>query len=67
MTLKNLRDGLNIFLRYAKHPSIYLGGAEHDVVYIANYDGLEEISEEDIRKLDELGFHKGDDGWEMFT
>lgn len=52
--MKKLIEALNIFLKYGD--SDFPTHCEHDVLYIV---GIEPsvVSEEDIKKLDELGFH----------
>jgi len=52
MTLENILEGLQII---AKYESGYCCAAEHDMFY-AGGDKYEEYSEEDKKKLDELGW-----------
>lgn len=59
-------EGLNIFAKYYTKPDGYNVGAEHDVIYAYATDNV--ISEEDLNRLVELGWHQevdtGDDDFE---
>ncbi len=58
--MKDLIEALNIFLKYGdvKYPT----HCEHDSLYVHGYDP-EKMSEEDLARLDELGFfYKDEDG-----
>lgn len=65
MTIRELRRGIEIFSKYMKDDE-FIGGAEHDVLCIAPIDL--EISEEDTKTLEGLGFHKSKqhEGWICF-
>lgn len=56
--MSDLIEALNIFLKYG-NPS-YPTHCEHDVMMIAGIEP-EAVSEEDIKKLDELGFFISDE------
>jgi hypothetical protein len=61
--MKDLIEALTIFLKYKdeERPT----HCEHDVLYIMGVEE-DEVSEEDKKRLDELGFHFGDDCWESY-
>lgn len=52
--MKDLIEALNIFLKYkqAQFPT----HCEHDILYIMQVT-REEVSAQDVERLDELGFH----------
>lgn len=52
--MKDLIEALTIFLKYRDVD--YPTHCEHDVLYIMDITE-EEVSEEDKKRLDELGFH----------
>jgi hypothetical protein len=52
--MEKLIEALQIFLKYG-NPE-YPTHCEHDVLYVY-YVKPQDVSEEDIAKLDELGFH----------
>lgn len=52
--MKDLIEALTIFLKYKDVD--YPTHCEHDVLYIIDITE-EEVSEEDKKRLDELGFH----------
>lgn len=56
--MEDLIKALQIFLKYG-NPS-YPTHCEHDVMYICGIDP-EDVSEEDIAELDELGFFISDE------
>jgi hypothetical protein len=58
--MKDLIEALTIFLKYKdeKYPT----HCEHDVLYIMGVEE-DEVSEEDKKRLDELGFRFGEDCW----
>jgi len=60
--MDDLIEALQIFRKYAneKHPT----NCEHDQLYIM---GVDEVSKEDEKRLDELGFFREDDeGWSSY-
>ena len=59
---KELAEVMTIFAKYSEEG--YMLGAEHDVIYV--YVNPEKVSEEDIKRLDELGFHADTDDLENF-
>ena len=52
--MEDLIKALQIFLKYSNEE--FPTHCEHDVMMIGNIDREDIISEEDIKKLDELGF-----------
>lgn len=56
--MKDLIEALNIFLKYGnpKYPT----HCEHDTLYICEIEHSD-VSEEDIKRLDELGFIKDEE------
>ncbi len=68
--MKDLIEALQIFLKYKNET--YPTHCEHDVMYIMDVT-KEEVSEEDRKRLEELGFFHDDDceegageGWMSF-
>ena len=62
--MKELIEALTIFAKYMSEDNKYPTACEHDILYIC---GLErEISEEDAKRLEELGFFPNDDGWASY-
>lgn len=63
--MKDLIKALQIFLKYG-NPN-YPTHCEHDKLYICGFEEIE-ISEEDKKELDELGFFfsESDDCWISF-
>ena len=61
--MDELIEALQIFRKYGnpKYPT----HCEHDTLYICGIDP-EDVSVEDIKKLDELGFFVVDDGFQSF-
>ena len=57
--MEDLIKALQIFLKYANEK--YPTHCEHDVMMIGEIDRKDIISEEDIEKLDELGFFWSDE------
>lgn len=66
MRLKDLREVIDIFLKY--EPYGYLGGAGHDVVYFSLVKP-QSITREDRDRLAALGLHWSNetDGWVLYT
>jgi hypothetical protein len=58
--MKDLIEALQIFLKYG-NDDYAPTHCEHDVLYIGDGIELDEVSEEDIKKLDDLGFFWSDD------
>lgn len=56
-------EGLAIFKKYGKVDV----AAEHDVFYAGPDCATTAISEEDAKRLDDLGWRIDDYGWEIFT
>jgi len=67
MRLKDLHEGIGIFLKYLKSHTAPLGGADHDIVYVVLCDDLNEIPPIDLKRLGELGFRQSGEGWEFIT
>lgn len=61
--MDELIEALQIFRKYG-NPN-YPTHCEHDTLYICGIDP-EDVSVEDIKKLDELGFFVVDDGFQSF-
>jgi len=61
--MEDLIEALTIFLKYKNED--YPTHCEHDVLWIMGV-GYDEVSEEDRKRLDELGFFWSDDGWQSF-
>lgn len=57
---KDLHEGIGIMLKYVK-PDDWIGGADHDVIWFVSNDDYEKFSDEDKKRLDELGFHVDED------
>jgi hypothetical protein len=68
MTLDKMIETLQIVAKYVDDPSAEWCSAEHDILYLP-LDNDDEISEEDAKRLDELGAHKSSDVdcWAIFT
>lgn len=58
--MEDLIKALQIFLKYGNPYSPT--HCEHDVMYISDIDP-EDVSPEDIKELDDLGFFVADEGW----
>jgi hypothetical protein len=69
MTLKKLKEGLEIFLKWSKKEDITLGGAEHDVVDVILDSDLKKMPIEDYERLGKLGFTRDEDNkaWRFYT
>ena len=61
--MKDLIEALTIFLKYKDEE--YPTHCGYDVLYIMGVEE-DEVSEEDKKRLDELGFHFGEDCWESY-
>jgi hypothetical protein len=61
--MKDLIEALTIFLKYKNEQ--WPTHCEHDVLYVVGI-GFDEVSEEDRKRLDELGFIGDEDGWNSF-
>jgi hypothetical protein len=61
--MSNLIKALNIFLKY--RDEIYPTHCEHDELWICGYNDID-ISEEDVRMLNNLGFIRYSDSWKSF-
>lgn len=61
-TIQKVMEGLQILAKYDAGGEM---AAEHDIIYAGNA----EVSEEDAKKLEELGWHKDGeyDCWARFT
>ena len=55
---------MQILIKYCD-PNSHKIAAEHDEIYFGD-EGLE-VTEEDKKRLDELGWHLGDVGWMRFV
>ncbi len=66
MTLKQLKEGLEIFVKYVDDPSKEFVEAQHDQIWFIN---KRPMAQEDISKLESLGFFidKSFEGWSHFT
>ncbi len=64
-TMQTIADGLSILLKYDPAGSC---GAEHDILY-AGPDIKAQVSEEDAKKLESLGWHWSTEFecWARFT
>lgn len=63
MKASELMEVLKILQKY--DPKAGIAGADHDIIYL---DGdPEKMSDEDNKKLDELGCHQQDGGWCRFV
>lgn len=61
--MKKLIEILTILSKY--YPDAGIAGADHDIIYL---DGdPEKVTEEDVKRLDELGVFEQDDGWVKFV
>ena len=65
-TIDEMIGGLQILKKYCdKGGQECIGGADHDILWGA----MCEVSEEDAKRLDELGWHQdseADDSWSRF-
>jgi hypothetical protein len=62
--LDEIIEGLTILKKYVKGQEWI--SAEHDMIYGPPTEGV--ISDEDAKRLDDLGWHKEDgDSWAAFT
>lgn len=61
--MKKLVEALQILMKYEPNS---IGGADHDIIYLSYVD-IDEISEEDNKKLEELGCHDEGGKWAMFV
>jgi hypothetical protein len=61
--MAHLCEAFEIFMKY--NPGQWLEGAEHDVIYGPAEDDLDGLTEEDKKKLLELGWNidEGFGGW----
>jgi hypothetical protein len=58
--LKDLHEGIGIMMKYVD-PGKWIGGADHDIIWFVDNEDYELFSEEDKKRLDELGFHVDSD------
>lgn len=68
-TIREIREGLEIFEKHLG-PDYSIGGAEHDILYVAPEDEDKlQLTEEEKQKLDDLGWHLSseDFGWARFV
>ena len=63
MSLSELIESLQILKKYGDPD--YPTHCEHDVLYICGVDPSD-VSDEDKKRLDDLGFFVGDEGGECF-
>lgn len=56
MKLDKLVEGITILSRYFDDPAGRHVGAEHDIIYV--YETNNPVSDEDVVKLKELGWHQ---------
>lgn len=60
-------EALKIFLKYVDDPDDHSPfHCEHDTLYVCGIDDETIVSEEDVARLDDLGFFKSEDvdeGW----
>ena len=59
--LGELHEGIGIMLKYVD-PGEWIGGADHDIIWFVTKEAYEKFSDEDKKRLDELGFHVDSDG-----
>lgn len=59
---ESILEGMKIFQKYGECSV----AAEHDVFYCGPTDKPVD-NPEDLKRLDDLGWHEGDVGWEIFT
>lgn len=60
MTLGNLLEGMQIVAKYEK-PGAYCVSAEHDQIWCGAYDLP--LSDEDKKRMEELGWFEAEDSW----
>jgi hypothetical protein len=63
--MKDLIEALTIFLKYVDDDPYAPTHCEHDVLYVPTVD-FAKVSDEDKKRLDELGFTENTDGIEGF-
>jgi hypothetical protein len=59
--MKDLIEALTILAKYMDLEEKWPTHCEHDVLYVCNINE-EDVSEEDMKRLDELGFFPNEDG-----
>ena len=59
--MKDLIEALTILAKYMDREQKNPTHCEHDVLYVCHIEP-EEVSEEDLKRLDELGFFPDEDG-----
>jgi len=59
--MKDLIEALTILAKYMDPEQKWPTHCEHDVLYVCHIDE-EDVSEEDTKRLDELGFHPSEEG-----
>ena len=59
--MKDLIEALIILAKYMDSEQKWPTHCEHDVLYVCHIDE-EDVSEEDTKRLDELGFHPSEEG-----
>jgi hypothetical protein len=56
-TVNEISEGLKILAKYADKEDPSIGGAAHDVIFGPIYGEIENLSDEDRNRLEELGWH----------
>jgi len=59
--MENLIKALKILAKYANPDNMYPTHCEHDILRVYAGIDIEEVSEEDVNELEELGFDKDPD------
>lgn len=59
--MKDLIEALTILAKYMNPEEQYPTACERDVLYVCHVD-IEDVSADDIKRLDELGFDPNEDG-----
>jgi len=57
-------EGVNIIAKYMTVENMGVHG-EHDIIYFGSYDSV--TDDNDIKRLDELGWFEEEESWAIFT
>lgn len=69
-SMREIHDGLAILMKYGDADDCCGVDADHDVIFAGGDIGEmppEKMSDEDLTKLEELGWAYRDVGWQTFT
>ena len=64
-SIKNRKfKGMEILNKYVDELEF---AAAHDIIYVADFEIVEKMSDEDIKELLKYGFFESEDSWAFFT